>query len=126
MEKLNCAVGDLAITVNCSFPENLGNIVRVISAVGFEEWQGFSEPIFTWNVVVATEGGQLFYQFEDGIEGFNEGPVPDKYLRRLTPPQNYLMDELIDSEQLQMDLLLTEPADQTMQEERSREKFNHE
>ena len=76
--------------------------------------------------MVATEGGQLFYQVEDGIEGFNEGPVPDKYLRRLTPPQNYLMDELIDSEQLQMDLLLTEPADQTTQDERSREEFNHE
>jgi hypothetical protein len=29
------------------------------------------------------------------------------------------MDELIDSEQLQMDLLLTEPADQMMQEELS-------
>ena len=124
--KLNCSVGDLAITVNCSFPENLGNIVRVISAVGFEEWQGFSEPIFTWNVVVATEGGQLFYQMEDGIEGFGEGPVPDKYLRRLTPPQNYLMDELIDSEQLQMDLLLTEPADQTTQDKRSHEEFNYE
>jgi hypothetical protein len=70
-------------------------------------------------VQVATEGGQLFYQMEDGLEGFSEGPVPDRYLRRLTPPQNYLMDELIDSEQLQMDLLLTEPADQMMQEELS-------
>jgi hypothetical protein len=117
MHKLNCSVGDLAITVNCAFPQNLGNIVRIISAVGFDEWQGFSEPLFTWNVQVATEGGQLFYQMEDGIEGFSEGPVPDRYLRRLTPPQNYLMDELIDSEQLQMDLLLTEPADQAIQEE---------
>lgn len=115
--KLNCSVGDLAITVNCTFPQNLGKIVRIISAIGFDEWQGFDEPLFTWNVVVATEGAKLFYQMEDGIEGFDEGPVPDRYLRRLTPPQNYLLDELIDSEQLQMDLLLTEPADQTMQEE---------
>ena len=115
--KLNCSVGDLAITVNCAFPENLGKIVRIISAIGFDEWQGFDEPLFTWNVVVATEGTKLFYQIDDGIEGFDEGPVPDRYLRRLTPPQNYLLDELIDSEQLQMDLLLTEPADQTMQEE---------
>jgi hypothetical protein len=71
--KLNCSVGDLAITVNCAFPQNLGNIVRIISAVGFDEWQGFSEPLFTWNVQVATEGGQLFYQMEDGLEGFSEG-----------------------------------------------------
>jgi hypothetical protein len=117
--KLNCSVGDLAITVNCRFPQNLGKIVRIISAIGFDEWQGFDELLFTWNVVVATEGAKLFYQMEDGIEGFDEGPVPDRYLRRLTPPQNYLMDELIDSEQLQMDLLLTEPADQTLQEELS-------
>ena len=115
--KLNCSVGDLAITVNCAFPENLGKIVRIISAIGFDEWQGFDEPLFTWNVVVATEGTKLFYQIDDGIEGFDEGPVPDRHLRRLTPPQNYLLDELIDAEQLQMDLLLTEPADQTMQEE---------
>jgi hypothetical protein len=117
MHKLNCSVGDLAITVNCSLPENLGNIVRVISAVGYEEWQGFAEPIFTWNVVVATEGGQLFYQGEDGIEGYHEGPVPDQYLRRLTPPQGYLLDEFADCEQLQMDLLLTEPADTIVHEE---------
>lgn len=117
--KLNCSVGDLAITVNCAFPQNLGKIVRIISAIGLDEWHGFDEPLFTWNVVVVTEGTQLFYQIDGGIEGFSEGPVPDRYLRRLTPPQNYLMDELIDSEQLQMDLLLTEPADQIMQEELS-------
>jgi hypothetical protein len=28
------------------------------------------------------------YLIDDGIEGFDEGPVPDRYLRRLTPPQN--------------------------------------
>lgn len=117
--KLNCAVGDLAITVNCNLPENLGNIVRVISSFGYEEWEGFSEPLFTWNVEVATEGGRLFYRVEDGIAGFDAGPVPDKYLRRLTPPQNYLMDELLDSEQLQMDLLLTESTDRVMEEELS-------
>ena len=48
--KLNCAVGDLAITVNCKIPENLGNIVRIISSGGFQEWQGYSELLYTWNV----------------------------------------------------------------------------
>ena len=100
--KLNCAVGDLAITVNCKIPENLGNIVRIISSGGFQEWQGYSEPLYTWNVEVATEGGALFYEGEDGIESYTSGPAPDIYLRRLTPPQGYLMDEFIDSEQLQM------------------------
>jgi len=34
LAKLNCAVGDLAITVNCKLVQNLGNIVRVKSAIG--------------------------------------------------------------------------------------------
>ena len=100
--KLNCAVGDLAITVNCKLPENLGNIVKIISSGGFQEWQGYSQPLYTWNVEVATEGGALFYEVEDGIESFTSGPAPDIYLRRLTPPQDYLLEEFADSEQLQM------------------------
>jgi hypothetical protein len=100
--KLNCAVGDLAITVNCKIPENLGNIVKIISSGGFQGWQGYSQPLYTWNVEVATEGGALFYEVEDGIESFTSGPAPDIYLRRLTPPQDYLLEEFADSEQLQM------------------------
>ena len=101
--KLNCAVGDLAITVNCKIPENLGNIVRIVSSGGFQEWQGYSELLYTWNVEVATEGGALFYEVEDGIEAYTSGPAPDIYLRRLTPAQDYLLEEFADSEQLQMD-----------------------
>ena len=101
--KLNCSVGDLAITVNCKIPENLGNIVRIISSGGFQEWQGYGELLYTWNVEVATEGGALFYEVEDGIETYTSGPAPDIYLRRLTPPQGYLLEEFTDSEQLQMD-----------------------
>lgn len=101
--KLNCAVGDLAITVNCQIPQNLGNIVRIVSSGGFQEWQGFSQQLYTWNVEVATEGGALFYEVENGIETFTSGPAPDIYLRRITPPQGYLLDEFADSEQLQLD-----------------------
>jgi hypothetical protein len=101
--KLNCAVGDLAITVNCQIPQNLGNIVRIVSSGGFQEWQGFSQLLYTWNVEVATEGGALFYEVENGIETFTSGPAPDIYLRRITPPQGYLLDEFADSEQLQLD-----------------------
>jgi len=101
--KLNCAVGDLAITVNCQIPQNLGNIVRIVSSGGFQEWQGFSQLLYTWNVEVATEGGALFYEVENGIETFTSGPAPDMYRRRITPPQGYLLDEFADSEQLQLD-----------------------
>jgi hypothetical protein len=103
MRKLNCSVGDLAITVNCSYPKNLGNIVRIVSAVGFEEWANHEELVYTWNVEVASEGSFLYYQYEgEEFKPFTSGPVPDTYLRRLTPPSGYLMDEFIDSEQLQI------------------------
>ena len=100
--KLNCSVGDLAITVNCKLPENLGKIVRIVSSGGFQEWQGHSEPLYTWNVEVATEGGALFYECDAGIRSFTSGPAPDIYLRRITPPKDYLMEEFADSEQLQL------------------------
>ena len=104
--KLNCAVGDLAITVNCSNPKNLGNIVKIVSAIGFEEWAKHDELIYTWQVEVATEHGLLYYQYQGEAEykPYKSGPVPDIYLRRLTPPQGYLMEEFVDSEQLQMEL----------------------
>jgi hypothetical protein len=105
--KLNCAVGDLAITVNCSNPKNLGNIVRVISAVGFQDWDWHDELIYTWNVEIATEHGFLYclYAGEAEYKAFKSGPVPDAYLGRLTPPSGYLLDEFADAEQLQLHLM---------------------
>ncbi|QWD60760.1 hypothetical protein [Polynucleobacter sp. MWH-UH35A] len=101
--KLNCEVGDLAITVDCRIPANLGNIVRIISAEGFSEWEGHDQPLYTWNVEVATTGGVLFYKDENGLGAYTAGPAPDKYLRRLTPPKGYLLEEFSESEQLQME-----------------------
>jgi len=115
--KLNCSVGDLAITVNCRIPENLGNIVRIVSSGGFQEWQGYSEPLYTWNVEVATEGGVLIYEDENGLGAYTAGPAPDQYLRRLTPPQGYLLEEFADCQQLQLDLLAPEPVHQAFDEE---------
>ena len=113
MRKLNCSVGDLAITVNCSYPKNLGNIVRVISAIGYEEWAGHDEPVFTWNVEIASEGSFLYYQYKgEDFKPFTSGPVPDTYLRRLTPPTGYLLDEFSESDQLKMDLDIEEEVNE--------------
>ena len=111
IHKLNCEVGDLAITVNCKLPENLGNIVRVKSAIGMKEWGESEEAMFSWDVEIATEHGWLTYDFEGEIVTAKSGPVPDKYLRRITPPQGYLMEEFTDSEQLQLNLLEIECKD---------------
>lgn len=101
MSKFNCSVGDLAITVRCKLPENRGNIAQIKSAVGMDEWVGAEEPLFTWMCEIATEKGWLAYDFDGYLETAKVGPVPDRYLRHLTPPKGYLMDEFSDSEQLQ-------------------------
>jgi len=36
MTKLNCGVGNLAITVTCNYPENPGKIVQILKPVGFK------------------------------------------------------------------------------------------
>lgn len=105
MSKLNCSVGDLAITVFCKLPENTGNIVRVKSAVGYRRWGANEMPLYTWEVEIATEHGWLAYEHSPGyLETKKKGPVPDKYLRRITPPKGYLFEEFLDSEQLQENL----------------------
>ena len=110
MTKLNCAVGDLAITVDCQFPQNLGKIVHVIAGLGLEEWSGHAEPVYTWQVEIANVDSYLHYQYEgEELKRYKTGPVPDCYLRRLTPHSGYLLTEFLDAEQLQLDLYLHEP-----------------
>lgn len=102
LTKLNCGVGDLAITVFCNLPENQGNIVRVKAAIGMDEWVGATEPLFTWECEIATEHGWLAYDFDGYLETSKVGPVPDKYLRRLTPPEDCLTGELETSHPMQL------------------------
>ncbi len=106
MNTLNCAVGDLAITVKANLPANLGNIVRIIASQGLQEWEGHDEPIHTWDVQIVGEDRCLHYNVDGEIVTTKEGPAPDQYLRRLTPPQGYLMDAIFDSEPIQAELFL--------------------
>jgi len=101
MSKLNCSVGDLAITVFCNLSENQGNIVRIKSAAGPRDWGCSEDELFTWECEVATEDGYLFYETSGYLTSAKVGPVPDKYLRRITPPKGYLLDEFSESEELQ-------------------------
>ena len=102
MTKFNCSVGDLAITVKYRIPENMGKIVRIVSAQGFQEWVGGDTLLYTWNVEAATVEGYLNYQGAEGLEARKTGPVPDECLRRLTPPAGYAMKATRDTEPLQM------------------------
>ena len=108
MNKLNCGIGDLAITVKSSLPANLGNIVRIIDFQGLREWRGFEGPVHVWNVEIVGKGRFLHYKIEDELFLRKDGPVPDPCLRRITPPQGYQMDEIVDNEPVQKTHFLSE------------------
>ena len=108
MGMLNCSIGDLAITVKANLPANLGNIVRIIGSQGLQEWEGQDEPLYTWDVEIVGEDRYLHYDYDGEIVKAKEGPAPDQYLRRLTPPQGYQMDEIVDNEPVQKTHFLSE------------------
>ncbi len=86
MGKLNCSVGDLAITVRCEVPENLGKIVRVIGSKGVIKWSEFGEPMHVWIVEGMTGEKSLVYEVKKKLDRRKSGPCPDQFLRRITPP----------------------------------------
>ena len=101
--KLNCSIGDLAITVKCHCPENLGSIVRIKKSKGLIAWPKEDGLMQIWEVEVASSNGWLVYEQNGMVESYKVGPAPDAYLRRLTPPTYSLQREFADAEQLQMD-----------------------
>ena len=88
MTQLHCSVGDLAITVGCNYPENLGKIVHVLKPVGYQHWAHIDDLIFTWEVVVAGENSWLLYEVDGALITKKAGFIPDVYLRRITPPKS--------------------------------------
>lgn len=82
---LNCRVGDLAITVKCEIPENLGRIVRVVASNGIEHWSDYG-PLHTWEVQTLSEADTLTYVIKGKLCFKSKGPVPDAFLRPLRPP----------------------------------------
>jgi hypothetical protein len=84
---LNCQVGDLAITVDAELTENIGNIVRIVAAVGYCEWSDFVEPVFVWEVEALGPECPLRYQVGSGpVTAKMVGEVPDMFLRSIRPP----------------------------------------
>lgn len=82
---LNCRVGDLAITVKCEIPENLGRIVRVVASNGIEHWSDYG-PMHTWEVETLSQSETLTYVIKGKLCFKSKGPVPDAFLRPLRPP----------------------------------------
>jgi len=97
---LNCRLGDLAITVNCDIPQNLGRIVRVIDSHGLEDWTGHG-PMHTWEVQTLSDTDSLTYIIKGRLTFKCRGPVPDAFLRPLNPPADEeSLEETVPSQQL--------------------------
>jgi hypothetical protein len=88
MTKLNCGVGDLAITVNCINPENMGNIVYVLRPSGYKQCNHQEDKVFAWEVLVVGANSWLLYEIDGWPVSKKIGSVPDYCLRRITPPKN--------------------------------------
>ena len=123
MTKLNCGVGDLAITVTCNYPENLGKIVQIIKPVGFKTWAGIEGQVFTWEVVVAGEKSWLLYEIDGCPVTMKVGYVPDLYLRRITPPKNKKKNSNDIPEQGNLDLLFKNQKESTKEKQLKEEKI---
>ena len=105
MAKLNCQLGDLAITVNCCNPENLGLVVRIIGSHGMVPCTFLDdEPAFLWEVEVANPDAWIVYETYGYATIEKSGPAPDMFLRRIAPPENLLTDETDLIEQLSLEL----------------------
>lgn len=74
---LNCKPGDLAVTVNTEFPENSGQIVRVL-------YRHISTPEWDWGEVPAwwcVCQDMTVWQMNGNYVYSLEGPIPDRNLR---------------------------------------------
>ena len=101
MSQLFCKMGDLAVTVEAELPINIGNVVRIIGASGYEKWSSYKTKIFLWKVEVASPDRPLIYEYPGGsTEKLLTGYVPDHFLRPIRP------DELEEIEALSKDLPL--------------------
>jgi hypothetical protein len=103
MSKLNCSPGDLAITVNCICPENLGNIVKVVEYLGLKDWGMSDESLPTWGVEIQVENRWLLYELDGYPQTSKSGPVPDRCLRRIAPPDLMDVDEVDLSNRMNFD-----------------------
>ena len=87
MSQLFCKVGDLAVTVEAELPINLGNVVKIIGAVGYDKFSSYKK-IFLWHVEVASVQRPLIYEYPDGrVEQCATGRIPDHYLRPIRPDE---------------------------------------
>jgi len=104
MSKLFCKIGDLAVTVEAELPINIGNVVKIVGASGYEKWSSYKTKVFVWKVEVASPERPLVYEYPGGsIEKVLVGCVPDHYLRPIRPDELEEYEECTEALPLQLE-----------------------
>lgn len=83
---MNCKPGDLAFIIRSDFPENVGRIVRVVSAIGNRPFQGGID--FMW--LVYADGSVVTASFNGEAVQVREGCIGDSLLRPIRPEPELL------------------------------------
>ena len=95
MSRLFCKVGDLAVTVEAEIKANIGNVVKIVRAVGYDKFSSY-QKIFLWEVEVASSERPLVYEYPNGkVEKCRTGNIPDRYLRPIRPDEMEWHEELV-------------------------------
>jgi hypothetical protein len=87
---MNCRPGDLAISINTDWPENLGLIVRVVRRhINSREWNYGDRPAW-W--CVCEQPMTWHFLISGRVVSAHEGPVPDESLRPIRPDADQRQD----------------------------------
>lgn len=88
---MNCKPGDLAFIVRSDFPENLGCIVRVLSAFGeFDNYTDKNVSRFTWTVETEGRPLRVMNVVSREIRFAGKCITPDSCLRPIRPEPELL------------------------------------
>ena len=80
---MNCRPGDLAISINTRWPENIGLIVRVVRQhINTSEWNYGETP--AWWCICEQPMTWRFLASGRVVQA-HEGPIPDASLRPIRP-----------------------------------------
>ena len=78
--------GEIAITTNTKFRENVGKVVRLKEYLGRQRWSGLTEPEHVWLVECLCEESYLVYLYEPQRELTRTyvGQIPERFLKRIS------------------------------------------
>jgi hypothetical protein len=98
MSKPRFGVGEIALTVYNRFSENRGKIVLLKEYLGKLNWPQIKEPQSVWMIECVCQNTYLHYHYPGRREltRTNAGPMPECFLRRITPESGQAVLELFE------------------------------